>query len=291
MRKIILFIIGVAILLLAGYVAYPIVFEKGSQKRGVSGIVPKPVPAETVEITSSIRSPPEKGAPQTSFSTSELSLQTFREISYEMFLTIESDDVRKISFQVITIASSLGGYIFSSDITEDYAMVIVKVPADRMWDAINSYRKLGKILQERMSAKDVTDRILDIDARLKNAKAEEQRLLELYSKAKDVNDMLAIEDRLSAVRERIERLEAMKKALENMVDYTTIHVEIRKPGKEVRKPSEWETLLRDAYRALMGSIYLIVVILAALLPIILIAAIIYWIYLLAFKRRLSPTPS
>ncbi len=283
-------IIAIVGLLLAGYVVYPIVFE-GERQVGVKYATPLPVEksvpkADFGEIrekgpATAQAAPPMQAAP----SESQITLEPFRKISYEAFISLEVEDVRGTAFQVISRASQLGGYVYLSEITSDYASVIVKVPASSLWDALNYYRKLGKVTQERLSAKDVTERILDLEARIRNAKAEEQRLLDLYEKATDVKDMLAIEDRLSSVRERIERLEAMKKALENMVDYSTVHVELRKPGKPVEPgPSDLEKLLRDAYRALMGSIYLIVVVGAALLPLIAIGLLLYGIYLLRRRR-------
>ncbi len=289
MKKAILIIV-VAGLLIAGYAIYPIVFE-GSGAGTTFGA--KGAPNVPLTITRAAKAPviagePKEGVPVQAYPTSNdlMIVETFRKISYEAFITVEVEDVREAAFQVISKASELGGYVYTSEVSSDYANVVVKVPADRLWDALNYYRRLGKVLQERLSAKDVTERILDLEARIRNAEAQEQRLLELYSKATDVRDMLAIEDRLSAVREKIERLKAMKKALENMVDYSTIHVELRKPGKHV-EPSDVEKLLRDAYKAFMGSIYIIVVLTATLLPVLIIGALVYVAYRLSRRGKLA----
>ncbi len=291
MKKAILITV-IAGLLVAGYVIYPIVFERAKAEtlEGAKAGAPPQVP---LTITRAAKAPVmtgelKEGRPMQAYPTSNefLGVETFRKISYEAFITIEVEDVRGTAFQVISKASELGGYVYTSEVSSDYASVVVKVPADSLWDALNYYRRLGKVLQERLNAKDVTERILDLEARIRNAEAQEKRLLELYSKASDVKDMLTIEDRLSAVREKIERLKAMKKALENMVDYSTIHVELRKPGKHV-EPSDIEKLLGDAYKAFMGSIYIIVIVVAALLPVLIIGALIYVAYRLSRRGQLA----
>lgn len=39
----------------------------------------------------------------------------------------------------------------------------------------------------------MTDRIIELDARLRNAEAEEQRLLEMFKEAQNVTEMLQVE--------------------------------------------------------------------------------------------------
>ena len=61
--------------------------------------------------------------------------------------------------------------------------------------------------REDVEAHDVTREYIDLDARLRNAQAEEARYLEILKRATTVKDTLEGAEKLSNVRGRIEQLQ------------------------------------------------------------------------------------
>lgn len=80
----------------------------------------------------------------------------------------------------------------------------------------------GKLLNLQEGVQDVTSNYIDTKSRLENLQNEQQRLLTLYKNANDMNDILAIEQRLSDVEGQIESTEMQMNQLDNQVTYYTV---------------------------------------------------------------------
>jgi hypothetical protein len=103
----------------------------------------------------------------------------------------------------------------------------LRVPNERFAETFADVQEEGEVIQSSTSTEDVTEQLVDIEARLNNLRAQRDRLRGLYEDANDTDAVLQVERRLSEVQTEIERLEARKQALERRVAYSTITVEIR----------------------------------------------------------------
>lgn len=79
----------------------------------------------------------------------------------------------------------------------------------------------------REGSEDVTTQRVDVGARARSARAEEERLLAmLRDDTASLADVLAVEARLATVRERIELLEATERELASRVELAHVHVRL-----------------------------------------------------------------
>ena len=116
------------------------------------------------------------------------------------------------------LADELGGYVQS--INGD--SITIRVPVRNYQDAVARVEKLGRVSHRELEAQDVTEEFVDLQARLKSAKAVRDRLAALLAKAEDVKAALAVEKELARVNEQIECLEAKLELIKNRVAYSTI---------------------------------------------------------------------
>ena len=125
----------------------------------------------------------------------------------------------------------------------------LRVPANRLTDALARLRQLGQVTEDTQGSEDVTDQIVDLDARLANARATEQRLNDiLKNRTGKLSDVLDVERELARVRLEIERMDAERVNIGRRVSYATITLEIgeeRKAGLEAG-PLSLGTRLRVA---------------------------------------------
>lgn len=149
-----------------------------------------------------------------------------------------------------------GGYVSDSTeynrnsdaATATHGRVVYRVPAKNFTVVFEKIKQEGKTQRSSTNTTDVTDRVADLDARLKNLRAQRDRLRALYNNASDTEAVLSVGDRLSSVQERIERLKARRKALNDQITYSTITVELSEPAPTDEKPSQWyETGVIDAF--------------------------------------------
>jgi hypothetical protein len=121
--------------------------------------------------------------------------------------------------QVERVAREVGGYLGARKDRE----ITVRVPRARFDDAIQKIEATGDVLHRDIAAQDVTDEFVDLEMRLKNARAVRDRLGSLLERAQ-VKDALEIEKELGRVTEEIERMEGRLKLLQDRVSFATITV-------------------------------------------------------------------
>lgn len=205
-------------------------------------------------------------------------------------LRLEAKDPEAAANKVSVIVESYGGYVARLSISgEERRSVVmtVRVPEDSFYDALNAIRKVGEVVSEEVNVRDVTEQHVDLEARLRNLRAEEKWLLAAVDKAKTVQDLIMIEKELWRIRGEIERIEAQLKNLKRMVAYSTISIWIKAPEKP--KPSPYPEIdftpaFMAAVTALTYIAYGLVFLVIVGIPLGLMAYAGYAIYREVFKR-------
>jgi len=106
--------------------------------------------------------------------------------------------------------------------------VVIKVLPGRLDDALLQIRSLGELKNQSLSTHDVTKEYFDTDARLRNARKMEERLLALLDTMKGkITELLAVEKELARVREQIEEMQGDLKVYDSLVQYATITISLR----------------------------------------------------------------
>jgi hypothetical protein len=144
------------------------------------------------------------------------------------------------------------------------------------------------------NASDVTEDYSDLTARLRNLEATETQLLTFLTQARNVGEVLQVQDRLNNVRNEIERTKGRMNLLDKLSDLSTITVNLRPVvagsgadngggthlGAEITKA--WEDSLDFLGGIATGVITVIVFV--WWLPFLLVPAYAAW---LRFGRRIS----
>ncbi|RSN79053.1 DUF4349 domain-containing protein [Candidatus Methanodesulfokora washburnensis] len=206
-----------------------------------------------------------------------------RQISYTASVEIEVNNTNYAAARISQIAQQLSGYVSYMYVGNSSAQITVKVPQEYLQSFLDQLSSVGRVLQKSMTANDVTDQLLDLDTRIRNLQAEESRLLKLYDMAKDVGEIIQIEDRLSQVRYQIEILQAQKTNIERMVQYATVQISLTIPAKP-QPEDHWKWVINVASRAFWGAIALIAIAIAGGLPLALVALAAYAVYRL-YRRK------
>ncbi len=146
-------------------------------------------------------------------------------------VSMRSKDPWQTADSARAIARNLGGSIISLSESgsgeQRHASLTLRVPSPRFDDFVTELKKLdGEVLTSNISAKDVTDQLVDLDARLTALKTEEARYLQLFASAKTVDEMLKVQVALSQLRMQIEQLAAQQKNTRDRVDYSTVTLSV-----------------------------------------------------------------
>ena len=102
------------------------------------------------------------------------------------------------------------------------ASVEIRVPQERLEITLEALAKLGTVENRALTAEDVTEQLVDSEARLRNLRKSEEMVLKIMERSGSVGDVLKASQELSNIRESIERIDAQLKSLRNQVAYSTI---------------------------------------------------------------------
>lgn len=106
--------------------------------------------------------------------------------------------------------------------TRQTASMKIRVPQDKLEITLDTLAKLGTVQNRQLTAEDVTNQLVDTQARLRNLRQTENSLLTIMQRSGSVGDVLKVAQELSKVRQSIEQIDAQLKNLTNRIAYSTI---------------------------------------------------------------------
>ena len=163
--------------------------------------------------------------------------------------------------QLQALAEGLGGYVESSNLTQAgdsmNGTIKLRIPAARFDQARAGARGIGvRVMSENVDATDVTRQFVDLEASLRNFRAEEAQYLEIMKRASKTEDVLAVAEHLSDVRGRIERTQGELNLLSHQVDMSTLTIQLVAQAEARVLGLEWRPLYnaRRAFRDLLQGL-------------------------------------
>lgn len=125
------------------------------------------------------------------------------------------------------------------------ASLTVRVPSDRLEDAITAISGVGKVVSTSRSTSDVTLQRQDLSARVAALTVSTERLRALMAEASNTADLIAAESALTARQAELDGLTSQLDYLDDQVDEATISVTLNAPGTApVSGPENfWEAIL------------------------------------------------
>jgi hypothetical protein len=213
-------------------------------------------------------------------------------------MNIEIDKYDDSEKKVNEIVSRLGGYVTSSNASANASgkkqgSIAVKVPADKYDALLNDVSGLGKVIFQTINSSDITEEYIDLEARVKTQKDLEQRLTGLLSsKAGSLKDVIDIEQKLSEVRQKIESFEGRMRYLKSQSDFSSLTISLYEPSLlETSTGGGFIYEIGEAFKkGLRGFTEIftgLIVLFIALIPILIIAIILFFIIRKIIRKRKS----
>jgi hypothetical protein len=114
---------------------------------------------------------------------------------------------------------------------------------------------VGGVQARSVTAQDVSAQIVDVQARLNNARRTESDLLKIMDRQGKIEDVLAAEQQLAQVREQVEELDGQLQATKHQVAYSTIDVSLTDAAaKTTTVAPTGAQKLGDAWQAALRSV-------------------------------------
>ncbi len=201
------------------------------------------------------------------------------ERSADLVLRVPTRKLSSTSDGVIRTADRFGGIVASSSIGSDdtggEASFDLRIPSERLDDALAALSKLGHVAERRQNLVDITGSFTSAQDRLADARAERRGLLRALGRASTQLQIDSLRARLRHVRSQIARLNGQLNALRRRADLSRVSVTVRGDGSEVEEEGGAGTwtpadAARDAVRVLevIAGVTLIALAIAAALALL-----------------------
>jgi anti-sigma factor RsiW len=160
-----------------------------------------------------------------------------RNATVELEIVSFDDALQKIT----AIANDERGYVATTSSQKQAngklrGEMVVKVLPENLDRFLQKIRGLGELKNQTLGTEDVTKSYFDTDARLKNARVMEQRLIDmLKTKTGKVADLLQVEKELARVREEIEKMQGELKYWDSQVQFATVTISLAE--KDMEEPA------------------------------------------------------
>ncbi len=213
------------------------------------------------------------------------------ERSIAMSLTAPDDEIPALAEDVSRVATRYGGFVLRSELdtgdggaTGSYEL---RIPSNRLQGAVRALAGLATVSSQSQSGQDVTRDFVTTADRLEAARAERRSLLRRLENADTDSEAEALRARLDLVAGEINGLRSQLRYLRLRTDYAVVSVDLI--GDESDSGSSggggsFDEAVSDAGDLLVGFAGVLIRVLAIVLPVGLIAAVV-WIGTAAVRRR------
>jgi uncharacterized protein DUF4349 len=209
--------------------------------------------------------------------------------SADVRLEIKRNTLRDTVGDVTAIAGRYGGFVISTDVAGQKArsgVLVIRVPAERFEQALAELRGMGKVTREAVSGLDVGQEFVDLEARLRNWRAQEVVLLQLMDRATSVTETIRVQRELQQVQLEVERIRGRLRYLEDQTTMSTITVGLREGGVAADRPNTLERAWQRAVQTFLAIMTGAIVAAGAVLPFVLLI-LVGWIAFRVVRPRLG----
>jgi hypothetical protein len=140
---------------------------------------------------------------------------------------VRVSDVEKAERAVNRIVLQHGGYVqtaTSSDLASDHPSMAItlRVPVGYFDDIVSGFESLGVRTSKSITSQDVTEQVVDMDARMKTLLTEEETFRGILRNTQDMSTIITLQDKLTELRSTIESIAAQRKSLAKQASFSTI---------------------------------------------------------------------
>jgi hypothetical protein len=231
-----------------------------------------------------------------------------RKVIFKGNLTMEVPDYAAAQTEINNLVTLAGGYILqfseNQSTAENSGNYVIKVPANGFSSFIRDLEKIKTVsdIRHNIQGQDVSEEYVDLSSRLKAKQVVEARLLAFMEKAVKTDELLAFSNELGNVQEAIEQIKGRMRYLDQNVSMSTVEIRLYEQGVTKLKVAVGDSTLEKTKHALTSSIHALkviaqglIVFVAAVLPILIVLAIIGIPLIFTLRKRarkaaLNPSP-
>ncbi|GAA1839463.1 DUF4349 domain-containing protein [Asanoa iriomotensis] len=220
-----------------------------------------------------------------------------RQIIYTGSIMVRVENVERTAAEITSLVTGAGGFVGGDKRTDDggrsEAVLTLRVPADRFTSVVDEIAGKGTDDRREISTQDVTEDVVDLDARITTQRARVESARRLLAQAKTINDLVSLENELGKREADLASLEGKKRRLDDLTALSTITATLLGPEAQAPAPPPEDDSgflggLKAGWKAFTATLGVLLTVLGALVPWLAVAGLGLLVFLYVRRRRPRP---
>ena len=188
-------------------------------------------------------------------------------------------------------------YYNSSSVSSRYAQIEARIPSEQFETFLDSLKEDGQVMNRHVNVDNISQTYSDTEATAKAYEIEKERLLEMMDKAEKIEDMIAVEQRLSEVEAELNSYKTSLASMDRDVAYSTVSISVEEVREYTEEPddSTFVSRLKETVKSswsgflwfMEGLLHVVIRLLPFIVVILVIFLIVHGIAKGTEKKRLA----
>jgi hypothetical protein len=210
-------------------------------------------------------------------------------------VSINVAEYKESKQKLLQLIKSANAVITSDQETNDSyrtgSNIMIRVPKQKFDSLLNAICDLAKFVNSRnVMVQDVTEEFVDIQARLKNKMAVEAQYTSLLKQAKNISEILEVEEHLRIIREEIDSKEGRLKYLRSQVSLSTINLSVYQEYSSPTYSVSFFDKIFDAFSSGWAGLLSFILGLINIWPFLIIFVVSIWWFVKHRKNKAGKNP-
>lgn len=154
-----------------------------------------------------------------------------QKLIYTGYINIGTDSIKKTYKNILSNMNTYGAFFEAVDESSNYKSMTIRVPQDKFMEFYDALSEVGgTITSSNVNVTDATKRYADNQKRIDILETEYSELKEIMEKAKNVEDLLAVRDKMKEVTIELESLKSSNETIDYDAEYATLTVNLSLNG-------------------------------------------------------------
>lgn len=203
-----------------------------------------------------------------------------RKLIISVDLSVNSKDIEKSYKSIEEKVKEYKGYFENIDSYKYRYSIALRIPKDNLYNFLEFIENNQNVQNKNINTEDITKNYYDIENRIKNREALLDKFRNYLKEAKNIEEILSVEDRINNLTYEIERMKGNFENLTSLIEYSKVNITIKNLEAMRRNVNFYDKFLYtiNFLKYFFSSIiFFLIGFVAIAIPIVLLLALFYYI--------------
>ena len=203
-----------------------------------------------------------------------------RKLIISVDLSVNSKDIEKSYKSIEEKVKEYKGYFENIDSYKYRYFIALRIPKDNLYNFLEFIENNQNVQNKNINTEDITENYYDIENRIKNREALLDKFRNYLKEAKNIEEILSVEDRINNLTYEIEKMKGNFENLTSLIEYSKVNITIKNPEAMRRNVNFYDKFLYTINFLkyfFSNIIFFLIGFIAIAIPIVLLLALFYYI--------------